>query len=108
MVATATSAPLATSPLFGYELSSGESPGPLGLAGRRKGQFSASAFDRVNSNCTVRCSRDLQIGKLGHRGQTPACRCSPREGHPRSTEGHLEGLQFSVLPVAPAEVAEKL
>lgn len=68
--------------------------------------FSASAFHRVKSNCTVRCSRDLQIGKLGHRGQNPACRCSTREGHPRSTEGHLEGLQFSVPPVAPAEVAE--
>lgn len=31
--ATSTSAPLATSPLFGYELSSGESPGPLWVGG---------------------------------------------------------------------------
>lgn len=36
LVATATSAPLATSPLFGYELSSGESPRPPGDGGTYK------------------------------------------------------------------------
>lgn len=39
MVATATSTQLATAPLFGYELSSGESPGPLGMVGHTRRQL---------------------------------------------------------------------
>lgn len=39
MVATATSTQLATAPLFGYELSSGESPGPLGMVGLMRRQL---------------------------------------------------------------------
>ena len=44
----------------------------------------------------------------GNKGQPPVCRCGPGEGRPRSTEGLLEGLKFSLLPLAPAKVSEKL
>ena len=39
MVATTTSTQLATAPLFGYELSSGESPGPSGMVGHTRRQL---------------------------------------------------------------------
>lgn len=70
LVATATTAPLATGPLFGYELSSGESPRPLGMAGRTKRRLFCLCLHHLVF--TKSLNRTFGAGKLGRHGPDPS------------------------------------